>query len=94
MGNLRAESSVTSLFSAVISEFTELRDLRELELALHAKLTGNKPAQDKITVNPPIKTTHLCLGHKSSHVSALSLIMFTASSCGVIKSLLSHLRNK
>lgn len=55
----------------MISEFTKLGALRELELGLHAKLTGNKQAQDKITVNPPIKTTPLCLGHKSSRVNLI-----------------------
>lgn len=55
----------------MISEFTKLGALGELELHLHAKLTGNKQAQDKITINPPIKITHLCLGHKSSLVNLI-----------------------
>lgn len=55
----------------MISEFTKPGALRDLELGLHAKLTGNKQAQDKITVNPPIETTHLCLGHKSARVNLI-----------------------
>lgn len=36
-----------------------------------AKFAGSKQVQDKITVNPSLKTTHLCLGHKSSCVNLI-----------------------
>lgn len=56
---------------------------------LHVKLTGNEPAQIKITVKPPVFALAVNL-----HVSTWSLIAFTASSCDVTKRLPSHLRNE